>query len=99
MSYCYVHSLERYQFFSIHSLSTCIIHVDRHVQFHNTAKSKHQGGGLQIVYIFKIVYATPFYNGLLIETCLYIMNDLLYLNFFLKYIHNNNLYFVLSVHT
>ena len=33
-------------------------------------------------YALKIVYATPSYNGLLIEACLYIMNDLLYLNFF-----------------
>ena len=34
-------------------------------------------------YALKIV--SPFYNGLLIETCLYIMNDLLYLNFFFVY--------------
>ena len=33
-------------------------------------------------YIFKIVYSTPSYNGLLIDTCLYIMIDLLYLNYF-----------------
>ena len=34
-------------------------------------------------YALKIVL--PFYNGLLIETCLYITNDLLYLNLFFVY--------------
>ena len=54
-SYCYVHSLERCQFFSIHfhyMYNTC-----RHVHIHNTAKGKYQGGGLQIVYIHPWVYS------------------------------------------
>ena len=37
-SYCYVHSLERYQFFNIHFLYK--YNICRHVQFHNTAKGK-----------------------------------------------------------
>ena len=40
-------SLERYQFFSIHFLY--IYNTCRRVQFHNTAKGKHQGVGFKLV--------------------------------------------------